>query len=340
MVNPIPDVAYYYPAPFWGWQEGGWAKTLLLFFDRISILLPDYMRGRHTAADPTLVIPLEDRGLLDILEPSDWVDQTMTEQLAEVMVELITNGAFDDVPEPTHFRELSMSRTGYSADVELANMLVEELASRGLARPSEDGVSVPLHPTVRTTILVILGQLSRTAGARRKLAIHPATNNVQAINDLLGALTRDPMPSAGRVINLDLQQVSFDLDPVPLDDLLEFREEHQDAHKAYIRNLHGFMTELARIDEPGDREALLLERQQEIDDAAHSLRRATRRSLSKNLTGFSLGLAGAGWSIATGDPLGALLGTAGLAVTLTPDLPDEVSAYSYIFAAQRRLGHA
>ena len=161
----------------------------------------------------------------------------MTEQLAEVMVELLTNGAFDDLPEEKHFHELSNSRLGFSSDVELAAMLVEELVAKGLARPSEDGVSVPLHPTVRTTVLVVLGQLSRPAGARRNLALHPIANKPQEIDNLIRTWAREQMPSAGRVINLDLHQVSFDLDPVPLDELLEFRYEHRDGHKAYIRNL-------------------------------------------------------------------------------------------------------
>ena len=337
MVTPRPDVAYYYPAPYWGWREGGWVKSLLLFFDQVSILLPKYMYGRHEFADPTLVIPLEERGLLQVLDPNDWVDQEMTEQLAEVMVELLTNGAFDDLPEEERFHELSNSRLGFSSDVELARMLVEELAAKGLARPSEDGVSVPLHPTVRKTVLVVLGQLSRPAGARRNLAIHPTTNNPREIDNLIRTLARDQMPSAGRVINLDLHQVSFDLDPVPLDDLLEFRDEHRDGHKAYMRDLRGFMAELAQIDDTGDRERLLRERLQEIDDAAHDLRRVTRRSLVKTRGGFSLGLAGTAWSLAGGDILGMLLGAAGVTLGLVPDRPGTATAYSYLFASRRRF---
>ena len=61
-VNERLDVAYYYPAPFWGMGEGGWVKSLLLFFDKVSILLPGYMYGRHHLADPVLAEPLEDRG--------------------------------------------------------------------------------------------------------------------------------------------------------------------------------------------------------------------------------------------------------------------------------------
>ena len=70
-----PDIAYYYPAPYWGWREGSWIKSLLLFFDEVSILLPHYMYGRHQTADPTLVEPLEERRLLRVLEPNDWIDE-------------------------------------------------------------------------------------------------------------------------------------------------------------------------------------------------------------------------------------------------------------------------
>lgn len=176
-------------------------KSLLLFFDRVAILLPDYMYGRHIFADPALVELLEDRGLLQILDPKSWVDQKLTEELATIIVELLTAGAFDDLPDvPGGYHELSYSRMGYGADVELADMLVEELQARGLARPSEDGVSVPLHPIVRTTILVTLGQLARGAGARQNMAIHPATNDGGAIRDLLRTLAREPMPSAGHVV--------------------------------------------------------------------------------------------------------------------------------------------
>lgn len=46
------EIAYYYPEPYWLSDEGGWVKSLLLFFDEIAILLPSYMRGRHIRADP------------------------------------------------------------------------------------------------------------------------------------------------------------------------------------------------------------------------------------------------------------------------------------------------
>lgn len=331
------DVAYYYPAPYWGWRDGGWIKSLLLFFDQVSILLPGYMYGRHEAADPSLVIPMEERGLLEVLEPNEWIDQQMADQLAEVVVELLTNGTFDELPEASHFAELSQSRMGYGVDVGLASMLVEELQARGLARPSEDGVSIPLHPTVRTTILVILGQLSRTRRSRANLAIHPATNDFRAIGELLATLSQETLPSADSVIALDMEPVTFDLDPIPLDDVLAFRSEHQAAHKAYMRDLRRFMAELAAVDDEHAREQLLVERRQELADAAHSLQRETRCTLGKNLSSWGLGIAGSAWALTTGDPIGVALAAASLLPTMAGS-SDTVTAYSYIFAANRSFG--
>lgn len=333
-----PDVAYYYPAPYWDEYDSGWVKSLLLFFDQLAILLPGEMYGYHSAADPSMVIPLEERGLLQVLEPNDWIDEETAERLAEVIVELLTNGAFDDLPKDVEFEKLSQSRIGYGVDMDLADMLVEELQAKGLAHPGEDGFSIPLHPIVRTTILVILAQLSRAVGARKDLRIHPATNNSQAIQDLIQTLSRDPMPSADKVITLDVEPVSFDLTSVPLDDILEFRHEHRDSHRLYVRDLHRFMAELAGIEDAHDREQLLVERRQEIADAAHDLQRSTRRWLGRNLAAFTFGLAGAAWDLIRGDPVGFALDFGDLLSDIAPGHSVPITAYSYIFQVRQQFG--
>ena len=333
-----PDVAYYYPAPFWGWGEGGWVKSLLLFFDRVSILLPGYMYGRHHVASPALAEPLEDLGLLEVLEPGYWVDEDMAKGLADAVIGMLANGVFDDLSKEVRFRELSQSRIGYGADIELAEWVVSELQQKGLAKPSEDGVSIPLHPIVRTTILVLLAQLSRSAGKKHGVNVHPATHDESAVTDLIDTLSRERMPSRDGVITLDLEPVSLNLDSVPLDELLAFRSEHQAAHRAYMRDLRGFMAELAEIDLPEDRKALLVERQKEIAEMAHELQSSTSRVLGRNLPSWSLGLAGSAWSAVAGDPVGTVLSALGLASSLlgfkSTD-PTSVNAYSYLFRAER-----
>ena len=327
----MTETAYYNPAPYWHLGESGWIKSLLLFFDDVAILLPDYMRGRHIEADPALVEPLEDRGLLRVLEPTDWVDQDVARQLSDVIVNLLTNGTFDDLRKTEYFAELSQSRIGYGADVELARSLVETLQAKGLARPSADGVSIPLHPDVRTTILVVLAQLSRVAGRKRGMTIHPVTNVQVAVTDLVRTLSQESMPSRDKVIRLDLEPISFDLSDIPLDDVLQFRAEHQDAHRAYMRDLRSFMEELAEIDNRDDREIALLQRRQELADAARDLQRSSRRALGKNLSSWSLGIAGG--VLAVGDPIGLVLAAAGVVSGMIPSQPKLVTAYSYLFAA-------
>ena len=51
---------------------------------------------------------------------------------------------------------------------------------------------------------------------------------------------------------------------MPLDEVLQFRAEHQDAHRAYMHDLQRFMVELASIDNAEERETLLLERREEM----------------------------------------------------------------------------
>ena len=336
-MNRRLDVAYYYPAPYWGMREIGWVKSLLLFFDRIAILLPHYMYGQHHIADPALAESLEDQGLLEVLEPTTWVDQEMTTSLSKVINDLLANGVFDDLSKDVRYHELSQSRLGYGADVDLATSLVSDLQDQGLAKPSEDGVSTPLHPIVRTTILVILAQLARSAGNRQNLSVHPATNDRRAIQDLIDTLSRDRMPSRDRVIAFDLEPVSFDLESVPLDELLQFRAEHRAEHRAYMRDLRGFMAELGEISHPEEREALLLQRRQEISDAAHDLQRSTRSGLGRNLASLFLGLAGCVSSGIGGDPLGSALAALGVADTLgsMSDNSSTVAAYSYLFRLER-----
>src|SRR5438045_2740465 len=100
------------------------------------------MRGREVAVDPALAGPLTDKGLLRILEPETFVDQQMTEELSMMLVKLITDGTFDGLDHSVQYHELSQSRLGWDADVSLASMVVDELHARGLAKTSQDRVSI------------------------------------------------------------------------------------------------------------------------------------------------------------------------------------------------------
>ncbi len=333
-----PEVAYYYPEWHWRPDEHAWVKSLLLFFDEIALLVPDYKRHQPADLDPEVAGALEDAKLLPIIEPEWFVDAQMTASLAEAMVTLIEAGAFDSLSRRDRFAELSMSRAGYFGEREIAEKVVEHLRERGLATETADGLSIPMHPTVRSTYLVLLAQLARTTGERRGLDLHPATNRPEAHDVITRTLNLPAMPSRGRVIDFDLETVSVDLDPVPLDEVLSFRDEHRAEHRRYMTDLRSFCRELTAIESDVERQRALADRRAELREAAEALRRRSWKSFRqpKNYLSFGLGIVGAGVSTAMGNPVGAVVG---VGTALTRLLPDKGggSVYSYLFTAQREL---
>lgn len=335
--EPGSEVAYYYPQPYWRMAEADALKSLLLFFDRIAILLPRYMRGREVIADPVLAGPMTERGLLQILEPETFVDQRMTERLADTLTSLIEAGAFDDLDRSEYFQELSRSRMGWDADVDLAKGVLKQLKRRGLAKKSEDGVSVPLHPVVRTTVLVLLSQLARARGREMDLDLHPVTGERSAVDGLRTVLALPSMPSAGRIVALDLETVGVDLAAVPLDDVLAFRESHLHEYRAYARDLRRTVAELSPL-EPAERDRLLADRREELANRAHDLRRASMRVWRQPLASVGLGAAGAAWAAGQGDIVAAALAIAAGVVGASLSGAD-AGAYTYLFRVRDSLSN-
>lgn len=263
----------------------------------------------------------------------------MTTALAQTMVTIIEAGAFDDLSRHDDFAELSMSRAGYVGEREVADEVARLLRDRQLARETADGLSIPMHPSVRSTYLVLLAQLARRGGERWGLDLHPATNRPEAHDVLTRTLGLEPMPSRGRIVDFDLQVVALDLEPVPLDEVLAFRTENQTAHRKYMSDLRAFCRELSEIESTPDRLRLLADRRAELQEAADALRRRSWKSFKqpKNAAGFGLGLIGAGIGLATGGvPAAAVAAIGSQLVRLLPDRAPE-SMYSYLFAAHRRF---
>ncbi|SDY63545.1 hypothetical protein SAMN05661080_04112 [Modestobacter sp. DSM 44400] len=148
------DVAYHHE-PYWRPGQSDWIKSLLLFFDGVAVLVPDYMRDRPLFTDPTLAQPLADQGLLHRLSPETLVDQQTAEALTELLDDLLRADAFDGLNRDTAFAEISHSRLGGTADAGLTEVVLEQLRERGLARPTVDGVSAAAHRSA------VLGRAAR-----------------------------------------------------------------------------------------------------------------------------------------------------------------------------------
>jgi hypothetical protein len=330
-----PDVAYYYPEPFWRASQGEWLKSVLLFFDEIAILLPRYMAGREALEDPVLAGPLKQRGLLRVLEPETFIDRETVEALSNILLDLMARGAFDQLPKTDYFAELSRSRLGWDADVGLAKTVIKELRRRKLAKPSKDKVSVPLHPSVRTIVLVLLSQLARSAGKRQGLDLHPLTADRDALDGLVRTLSLPNMPTFGHIVALDLETVSLNLATVPLDEVLSFRKQHGAEYRSYARSVRRLIAEVSPL-EAGDRERIMRDRREELADKAHELRKIAGRAWRRPLAGLGLGALGAAWTASRGDVLGGALAL-GLAAAIATVPKANAGAYSYLFSAEDSL---
>lgn len=331
---PLLDVAYHHE-PYWGPGQGDWIKSLLLFFDGVAVLVPDYMRDRPLFTDPTLAQPLADQGLLHRLSPETLVDQQTAEALTELLDDLLRTDAFDGLDRDTAFAEISHSRLGGTADARLTEVVLHQLRERGLARPSADGVSIPLHPAVRAFVLVVLPQLLRAPAEAAGYALQPVSAQPRTARALMDALDLAGMPTAGQVVAADLEQVTLDLAPVPLDEVLDFRRQHGDQHRAYTRDLRKFVRDAAALT-PGDQEQAFLDRREALADAADELRRLARTSWRRPLATFGLGIAGSAVTLVYGNPIGAGLTAAGALLGLRRQA-DPASAYTYLFQAQQSL---
>ena len=120
----------------------------------------------------------------------------------------------------------------------------------------------------------------------------------------------------------DLSAVTLNLCQVGLDDILDFRARHRSEFRAHILALQAFLASAPNSPDLADRRAILA-------DEAHRLRELQRRRWTKLGGAVSLGVIGATWTLASGDLLGALIGTAaGSRLLLGGPIP--VSAYAYI----------
>ena len=227
-----------------------------------------------------------------------------------------------------------MSRLGYYGDPELADAIFEELKERGLARDSEDGVSIPMHQAVRALILVLLAQILK--GVAKDARLCPVTDRwdlVYALEEILSAAVA-PSPSVGDIVSFDLGVVGVDLGSVPMDEILDFRRQNYTAHRDYRQSILRFANELS-IMQPEDRDAALERRQEELDAKARDLRRINWRAWRKPAR-FGFAATAAVLAYGKSDPLPAVLAALSAVLNVLSDGGKETGVYSYVMSAHGR----
>ena len=230
-----------------------------------------------------------------------------------------------------------MSRIGYHGDRDLAELIFRELKSRGLAKDSEDGVSIPMHQTVRALILVLLAQIIRPKGESMGLTLSPATDRWRLVDALTEVISSPDNPSASiaDVISFDMGMVGVNLGSIRMDEILDFRRQHYAQHRKYVVSVRRFARELSLM-LPEERELVFEERQEELDDAARVLRRVNRVSWKRTIS-FGISLTGAAWTLHSGDPIAAAIAGASAVYGVVAgerSRSREVGVYSYLMSAK------
>jgi hypothetical protein len=329
-----PQVAYYYPNATWRYGSTGFIKNLILYFDGVGLLVPDYIRDKPFVQDPELASALRDHGLLHVLSPETLVTKRVTEQLATSVTEVLSTGALDNLGQyDGAFHELSFSRLGSYGDAGLAEMLYEELKQRGLAKPSVDGVSIPMHPLARSMVLVVLAQILRANSESLGFALCPATDRGDVVDALSHLLNAPQLPTAGQVVSSDLKHLGVDLSEVPITQVLNFRNTHGKELREYAREVRGFTRQLSAL-AVAEREEAFLDRRLELDKRAVDI---SKRAASywKQPTAFYLSVLAATASLAEGNPAAALFSLGGAFATFSMGERNDGGAYSYLFRARQ-----
>ena len=332
-----PEIAFYYPGQYL--SDPDWAKNLILFFDGIGMLIPNYMKNHSRLDDLAIITGLKEHGLFHVIEPETAVDKDATLNLVSIMTDIIASGALDELNnEATAFGSISMSRLGFKGDRELAQMIFEELKSRGLAKDTEDGGhSIPIHKTIRSLILVLLAHILRAQGKKRGLDLSPATDRsdiVKALGEFVSVSSTPTIPALNDIVAFDMNTVGVDLRLVPIDEVLAFREEHYPEYRKYSLCVRTFVRELSCM-ESKERNQAFGERQEELESLANDLSKLMPRTWEKFVP-FGLGLIGAAWNLAQDNWFAAAITAAtGMSATLGKI---DTGAYSYLFSARSRFG--
>ena len=110
----LPEWALYYPNPVW--SHSNWLKNLVLFFDGIVLLAPEFTRDDPFENDSETAPRLRDAGLLEVVELRSFVDPKGAQIVAEASTDLLAS-------RDSEFQSLAYSQLGYMTDGGLAELV-------------------------------------------------------------------------------------------------------------------------------------------------------------------------------------------------------------------------
>jgi hypothetical protein len=327
-------------------------KSMLLFFDGIALALPENLAAETIDRDPLLAIPLAERGLLVNFDPANIIDTRTANALASALTKIVLRQKIAQLATsgltPLHY--------GAPAAPEAVHRFEAVLFKRGLLKRTRDPLVVELNSDVRLLVLTLFAQALRARLIEHDVVIHPITDSISlaigleqqilrssrsdaesvSMDDLypskrwlygLSSWHSDPMDP--RQLEADLFDVGTDLSSVPLDEVLDFRQQNGEHYRAYAAGLRQFLISQAQVSK-AERDHARNDRRLEILDQAVKLRRLSRAAFGIRSSVLLLSLIGASWTAKHGDPVGALLAALTAATQAIPTPERTVTAYSYL----------
>ncbi|MFD7411807.1 hypothetical protein [Kitasatospora purpeofusca] len=186
-------------------------------------------------------------------------------------------------------------------------------------RPDIGPDMVEMPPAARSAALMALAVV-----AQRRVLDH----RLHLVGDLPEA-----NHATAFAVHRDLEDVGIDLSPVPLDEILDFKDRYGDDYKRYARELRVFVRALEGTDHPAARKQLLNDRKESLADQAAALRRA-RRAWGRPLASLALAGMGAAWTLHQPDLVGALINLSRAASGFTAP-PRQHTPFTYLLEARR-----
>jgi hypothetical protein len=324
---------------------------MLLFFDKITLALPEDLVDETINRDPVLAVPLADRGLLVNSDPSNVLDTRTAMKLAETLASVVTKADWRTYGSPLfippgltslHYGDIGPSR-------KVVKAFEAVLKRRGLMGTSQDENLVQLDPRVRLLVLTMFAQVFRSKLLDRGIIVHPLTDSSELAHELertLRLMGRErrrreiwEMPvyqdfmSPGQ-LSADLIDIGTDLSDVPLDEVLDFRRENMAHYVAYAAGLREFLVTQVTL-HPEERKRARQERSLQIQEQAAELRKISRSAFGIRSSALLFALIGAAWTAKHGDIFGSMIAGLTASAQAVPVPEPTVTSYSYILKSNK-----
>jgi hypothetical protein len=185
----------------------------------------------------------------------------------------------------------------------------------------------------------MFAQAFRSQLLNRGIILHPVTDSSNLAYELDVALrTGNKLVVSGgpivRQLSADLVDVGTDLSDVPLDEVLNFRQENKVHYVAYANGLREFLTTQATLSAAEQNKAQQ-QRRLLIQEQAAELRKISGKAFGIRSAALLLGLVGAAWTAAHGDNLGSIFAALTASTSAIPMPESTVSAYSYLLKTRK-----